>query len=259
MAQASVLMAELSWTAYARRVEAGAPVIVPVGSTEQHALHLPLGCDALLVGEMAKRAARRVGALVAPTVSYGYKSQPRSGGGNHFPGTTSFDGETLTFAIRDVVRELARHGVRKVVVLDGHYENGMFLTEGIDLALRDLKAWGIDGVRVLKMLYCETVKQETLDLIFPNGFPGMALEHAANLETSMMLHLFPHLVDRDAIPSDPPHAFPPYDIYPTPEGHVRASGVLSTAAAATAEFGRLLASEFEELVSTSITRAFATG
>jgi creatinine amidohydrolase len=111
----------------------------------------------------------------------------------------------------------------------------------------------------MKMLYCETVKQETLDLIFPDGFPGLALEHAANLETSMMLHLFPHLVDGDVLPDDPPHEFPVYDIYPTPEGHVRATGVLSTAAAATAEFGRLLTEEFEELVASSIRRAFAMG
>lgn len=258
MAETSVLMQELCWPAYARRVEQGAIVIIPVGSTEQHGPHLPLGSDALLTGEMAERIARITGALVAPTISYGYKSQPKSGGGNHFVGTTSLDGETLTHAIRDIIRELARHGVRKIVVLDGHYENGMFLVEGIDHALRDLKAWGIEGVRVLKMIYCEEVRQETLDLIFPNGFPGMALEHAANLETSMMLHLFPHLVDRSAIPSDPPHDFPPYDIYPTPEGHVRASGVLSTAAAASEEFGRLLTAEFEELVSSAIRKVFGS-
>lgn len=259
MTNTSVLMAELPWTVYARRVAEGVPVIVPVGSTEQHAPHLPLGTDALVVTEVAKRVARRVGALVAPTVAYGYKSQPKSGGGNHFPGTTSLDGETLAFTIRDVLRELARHGVRNVVVLDGHMENGMFLTEGIDLALRDLRAWGVDGFGVMKMIFCETVKQETLDLIFPDGFPGLALEHAANLETSMMLHLFPHLVDKESIPNDPPHDFPIYDIYPTPEGHVRASGVLSTASAATAEFGKLLVDEFEDLVSRSIRKAFDMG
>lgn len=259
MPELSVMMAELPWTAYARRVAEGAPVIVPVGSTEQHAPHLPLGCDAMIVTEMARRAARCVGALVAPTLSYGYKSQPKSGGGNHFAGTTSFDGETLICAIRDILRELARHGVRRIVVLDGHFENSMFLAEGIDLALRDLKAWGIEGVKVMKMLYCETVKQQTLDLMFPDGFPGMALEHAANIETSLMLHLFPHLVDREVIPSDPPHDFPIYDIYPTPQGHVRSTGVLSTAAFATAEFGKLLAAEFEELLSTSIARAFDMG
>ena len=53
--------------------------------------------------------------------------------------------------------------MKKIVVLDGHMENALFLTEGIDLALRDLKAWGIDGVWVLKMTYCEVIKQETLD------------------------------------------------------------------------------------------------
>lgn len=256
MPQETVMMAELTWMAYAGRVAEGVTVIVPVGSTEQHGPHLPLGTDALLTGEMAKRIARRVDALVAPTIAYGYKSQPKSGGGNHFPGTTSFDGETLACAIRDIVRELARHGVKKIVVLDGHLENAMFLTEGIDLALRDLKAWGVEDVRVLKMTYCEEVSKEILDLMFPDGFPGMALEHAANLETSLMLHLLPHLVDRSAIPSDPPHDFPPYDIYPTPEGHVRATGVLSTAAAATEEFGRRLTAEFEGLVVNAITRSF---
>jgi creatinine amidohydrolase len=256
MPEDRILIAELTWMAYARRVAEGAPVIIPVGSTEQHGPHLPLGCDALITTEIAKRAARRTGALVAPTVSYGYKSQPKSGGGNHFIGTTSFDGDTLSHAVRDIVRELARHGVRKIVVLDGHMENALFLAEGIDLALNDLKARGITGVRVMKMTYCEVIKQATLDLIFPGGFPGLALEHAANLETSMMFYLFPDLVDRGAIPSDAPHEFPPYDVYPTPEDLVRPTGVLSTAAAATREFGKLLTEEFEDLVCTSIGRAF---
>ena len=259
MSKPSTLMAEMTWMAYAKRVSEGATVIIPVGSTEQHGPHMPLGSDALVVGEMARRVAERVGAIVAPTIPYGYKSQPKSGGGNHFIGTTSFDGNTLASAVRDVIRELARHGVRNIVVLDGHLENAKFLTEGIDLALRDITASGRNDVRVLKMVYCEEIKQETLDLIFPNGFPGLALEHAANLETSLMLYLFPHLVDRDAIPHDPPHDFPPYDIYPTPEGHVRPTGVLSTAAAAKEEFGKRLTEEFVELVSTSINKAFAKG
>ena len=182
--------------AYAKRVADGVTVIIPVGSTEQHGPHMPLGSDALVSGEMARRVAARVGALVAPTIPYGYKSQPKSGGGNHFIGTTSFDGGTLAAAIRDIIRELARHGVRNIVVLDGHLENAMFLTEGIDLALRDIQASGIADVRVLKMVYCEVIKQETLDLIFPNGFPGLAVfprtGHAVNLEEP---RLFNELLD----------------------------------------------------------------
>ncbi len=256
MNEETVLLSELTWREYKRRVDAGVTVIIPVGAIEQHGPHLPLGTDAMLTAEMGKRIASRVGGLVAPLIPYGYKSQPKSGGGNHFPGTTSFDGQTLIAAVRDLIREFARHGVKNIVVLDGHFENQMFLTEAIDLALRDLKAWGIDGVRVLKMAYAEDVSKQTLDLMFPDGFPGFSLEHAANIETSVMLYLFPHLVDTSALPNDPPHDFPKYDIYPTPEGHVRASGVLSTAAAASEEYGHILVAEFEDMVAGSINAAF---
>lgn len=58
-----------------------------------------------------------------PTLSYGYKPQPRSGGGQTFTGTLSLDGATLTSLIEDVRRELARHAVTRLVVLDGHLEN----------------------------------------------------------------------------------------------------------------------------------------
>jgi creatinine amidohydrolase len=42
---------------------------------------------------------------------------------------------------------VARHGVKKIALVDGHYENQMFLTEGIDLALRDLRADGVSDVK----------------------------------------------------------------------------------------------------------------
>ena len=41
--------------------------------------------------------------------------------------------------LRDIIRDLARHGIRKLVVLNGHYENMMFSIEGIDLARRELR------------------------------------------------------------------------------------------------------------------------
>ena len=50
------------------------------------------------------------------------------------------DTATLIGQVRDAVREFARHGVDKLVVVNGHYENLWFLIEGIDLGLRDAKA-----------------------------------------------------------------------------------------------------------------------
>jgi creatinine amidohydrolase len=138
-------------------------------------------------------------------------------------------------------------------VIDGHYENQMFLTEGIDLAVRDS---GTEGFRVLKMRYCETIRPETLARIFPHGFPGLDLEHAGVLETALMLHLFPERVDMGRVPGDPPAAPPPYDVYPTDTSWIPPSGVLSPAKTATSEIGRLLTDECVELVVTSLETAF---
>jgi creatinine amidohydrolase len=256
----TVFMAEMSWIEYRERVASErAVVLLPVGALEQHGPHLPLGTDAILATEMARRAAERLDGVVAPALTYGYKSQPRTGGGNHFCGTTSLDGGTLSATVRDLIREFARHGARRIAVIDGHYENQMFLTEGIDLAIRDARAAGPEGLRVLKMRYCETIRPETLGRIFPHGFPGLDLEHAGVLETALMLHLFPDRVDMGQVPNDPPAAPPPYDVYPPDTSWIPPTGVLSPAKNATAEIGRLLTEECVELVVRSLEAAFALG
>ena len=148
----SVRIAEITWTDYDRRVREERPVVIlPVGSLEQHGPHLPMNCDALIPTALSERVAARTGDLVAPTICYGYKSQPKSGGGNHFPGTTSLDAETLIHTVRDVIGEFARHGVRRMALVDGHYENNMFLVEGVDLALRGLRRDGIHDMRIAKL------------------------------------------------------------------------------------------------------------
>src|SRR5436190_2336222 len=102
----SVRMAGLSWQDYARRIAEEQPVLfLPVGAIEQHGQHLPMDCDVVIPDALAVRAAERIGGLVAPPIVYGYKSQPRIGGGNHFPGTTSLDGETVIRLARDLIRE----------------------------------------------------------------------------------------------------------------------------------------------------------
>lgn len=153
----SVLIPELAWPDYAQRVQQGAPVFIPIGALEQHGPHMSMNPDVLLPTAIAERVARQVKGLVAPAVTYGYKSQQKSGGGNHMPGTTSLDGHTVTCVIRDVIREFARHGVRKLILVNGHYENAMFLTEGIDLALRELRWSGIDDLRCLLLSYWDYI------------------------------------------------------------------------------------------------------
>jgi creatinine amidohydrolase len=189
---------------------------------------------------MAERVAQRIDGLVAPAIAYGYKSQQKSGGGNHMPGTTSLDGLTLTSTIKDVLKELARHGVRKVAMINGHFENSMFIVEGVDLALRELRWEGIKDFRVMVLSYWDFVTEATIATIYPDGFPGWAVEHGGVLETSLMLHLHPHLVDISKVVDHPPASFPPYDFFPVKPEWTPSSGCLSSAKNASAEKGELL-------------------
>jgi len=234
-------MNRLSWPENRERVQqAKAPVFLPVGALEQHGPHLPLGTDALLASGMALGAASQVSGIVAPVLAYGYKSQPKCGGGQHFVGTTSLDAATLIGQVRDTVREFARHGVERLVLVNGHYENQWFLIEGVDLAMRGYRQ---SPLRVMRLEYWDLCTEQTLGKVFPNGFPGFALEHAAVIETSMMLHLHPELVRLERIPNEPPAQFPPYDMYPTRTDWVPPSGVLSSARDSSADKGALICNE----------------
>ena len=249
------LMNRLTWQEYQQRVQRDESVVfLPVGATEQHGPHLPLGTDHILADAVSRTVAAKVGGLVAPALSYGYKSQPKCGGGQHFCGTTSLDAATLIGQVRDTVREFARHGAKKLVLVNGHYENQWFLIEGIDLALREFG--GKPPLTVMRLEYWDFFTAPTLDTIFPDGFPGYALEHAAVLETSMMLHYHPDLVHLDRIPDDGPADFPPYDMYPPHTDWVPPSGVLSSAKAATREKGTMMVEELGDLIAGAVRHEF---
>jgi creatinine amidohydrolase len=236
-----VLIEEMTWTDYDRRVREENPlVILPVGSLEQHGPHTPLATDTIIPAAISAAVAERVGAMVAPAIAYGYKSQARTGGGNHFPGTTSLDGDTLIRLTRDIITEFARHGVRRMAVMDSHYENELFLIEGIDLALRELHVDGIDDMKIVKLRYFEFISDETLDEVFPDGFPGWPLEHAGVMTTSVMLYLRPELVHMERVPNHPPIVYPPYDVFPADPERGSPSGVLASANGATAAKGALI-------------------
>lgn len=237
----TVFAAELPWPDYDARVRDGSvPIFIPIGSMEQHGCHMPMHVDVLLPTEFARRIAEAVGALVAPPFTYGYKSHQKSGGGNHLPGTTSLDGATLVAALRDVIKEFARHGVRRICLFNGHFENSWFIVEGIDLALRELKWGGIDDVKIVVLSYWDFVDKPTIARLYPDGFTGWDLEHGGVLETSLMLALYPDLVRIDRAIHHEPASFPPYDVYPARPEWTPASGTLSSPREASAEKGEIL-------------------
>jgi len=255
MSSARIEVAYLTWQEFADRI-GGQIVIIPVGSVEQHGPHLPLGVDALIPYHLALRVAERLPALVAPPIWYAGPSDPASGGGQRFPGTLAVRGTTLIALTMDILAEFFRQGARRIVLLNGHFENTAFLAEG---ARRILPPEDATGRKVVLINWWEHVPADTLAGLFPEGFPGWEVEHASLTETSLMQALAPDLVHLERIGSDIPRRrpVPRHKAFPEPPGLVPETGILYTAAGASAArggalvqvlldaLGQLMAQEFD--------------
>ena len=243
-------LGDLTWPEVRLAIEEGTGVILPVGATEQHGLHLPISTDFICATELALAVAPTVNMVVAPTIAYGSRSRPLTGGGQHFAGTTAVRATTLMAVITDVLREMLRHGFRRLVLLNWHYENSNFVFEAANEAL--------EGTPEAKMLVFEhslnELKPETVKAVFEEDFPGLAVEHAAAYETSVMLHLHPELVHFERAVDDQSERRTWYDIIPPPPDITTASGTLWKATRATADKGKLLWSEIVPQVVAGIQR-----
>ena len=162
-----------------------AVVVLPVGATEQHGPHLPVGTDHFAVEHIAVEAAKgvadRLSVLVAPALPYGSSH-------HHLPfsGTLSLGTETYYRVITDLVESLLIDGFRRVFVLNGHGGNN----ELIQLAVRDL---ALRRPAELAAASYWTIASDDLVKVEANRygrFPG----HAGTFETSLVLALRPELV-----------------------------------------------------------------
>jgi creatinine amidohydrolase len=236
-------MADMTWPEVSEAVERGAGVVLPVGSTEQHAYHLPLSTDVALPDELALAVAEPLDLLVAPPVAYGYRSRPLSGGGQGFVGTLSVSGRTLMAVVEDVLRELIRCGFRRIVLLNWHFENANFVYEAAWLAHERARAADA-RIMIVEAAFAE-LSPPVMAELFGDEFPGWNREHAAVLETSLMMHLRPQSVLFDRAVDDEAARHPFWDVIPAPPDFVPASGALWKATRASVEKG---ASAWREIV-----------
>lgn len=226
----------ITWPEYQEAVKKRL-IVLPTGSMEQHGYHLPLNVDVIIPTNLAKMVAEQVPSLILPTVNYGYKSHSTSGGGQLFPGTTSLDGVTYIHLILDILRETYRHGGRRFLNLNGHYENTAFVNEAIELFINEAP-----DVKIVTLAWWDQVSKELIDEIFAEaGFPGWDTEHAGITETALMLYFAPETVRKDKIIDDQSERKPAYSIFPPPPDIIPKSGVLYKATYATPEIGEKLA------------------
>jgi creatinine amidohydrolase len=180
MAPSTRRLWELDSRTFERSLRSNPLVIVPVGALEAHGPHLPLGADQIQAETTAFALADRVNGLVAPTIPYGSAPSAR-----RFPGTVSLTMSELGTHVAGVLRELARGGVRRFLVLSGHGERGHMaaLREAADLTMRDYP-----NVRIVVLCDYELVYEL-------RGKEAPASDgHAGLLETSRVMALAPGTV-----------------------------------------------------------------
>lgn len=127
---AQVELARMTWKDAEAARERGAVVLIPVGTLEQNGSVSPLGSDTLVAEEVARRVARETGAVVAPSINYGYSPQFR-----HFPGTVSLSPDTLRALVFDVCLNLIENGFDHLLVVNCHISNEPI----IEHAARDVR------------------------------------------------------------------------------------------------------------------------
>lgn len=175
--------------------------ILPVGVVEEHGAHLPLGLDSFQAEIYAASSAPHLEAggyevLVAPTINYGVARAAID-----FPGTLSLEPETLQSMVMEIGRSLARHGLNRLVILNGHRD--LHHMKALDDARKILVSGS--GAQVLLVgfahdpemtaaCYRDGVKQ-----FYRSPRPDRE-GHGGESETSVALHSFPDLVKHEVIP-----------------------------------------------------------
>ncbi|MFQ6096284.1 MAG: creatininase family protein [Armatimonadota bacterium] len=197
----NILWGECTWEDIKRAAQEAYVVVFPVGAIEQHGPMLPVDTDARIAEKAAVDAARvardehGVKVLVLPTLAYGQSCHHMN-----FAGTISLRFDTYIAAMCDIMREVVRHGFRKIVFVNGNGGNENAIEVARYRLMEEFAGRG-EQVRVYRFpgwadaRFRDRIRRAQEQLgAEPEG--QMAI-HAAAHETSETLADRPHLVKRD--------------------------------------------------------------
>jgi creatinine amidohydrolase len=108
---------DLNWMQLEELLERDDRIVLPLGSTEQHA-YLSLGTDAILSERLAVEAAEPLGVPVLPAQPFGMTPAFLA-----YPGSLSIGFETYVALVRDLATSLRSQGFRRILLLNGHGGN----------------------------------------------------------------------------------------------------------------------------------------
>jgi len=137
--------------------------VIPIGSIEQHGLHLPVSTDSDIVTEVAKKLSEMKGYFLLPTLTYGISFE-------HAPFfNLSIRESTLRTILIDLCLSLLANNIKTVFIINGHHGN-LKAIKNIDVKLQKLSK---NKLKVFPLSYWHFMKRE--------------FDHAGFVETSLML------------------------------------------------------------------------
>jgi creatinine amidohydrolase len=175
------MLAKRTWKGAREEFQRAKVALIPVGSTEQHGPHLPLGTDFLIAKTLAEAAATETGAICTPAIPVGLSEHHRQ-----FWGTLWVKPEHFRGYMKGIATSLAYHGPKRIIYVNGHGGNNAALQE----VCRGLRH---QGIYALVWQWWQAVAELSAEL-FPQ-----AGSHAAESETSLMLQVAEESVDKEAV------------------------------------------------------------
>ncbi|MGD9853378.1 MAG: creatininase family protein [Planctomycetaceae bacterium] len=223
------------------------PVVVPIAALEQHGPHMPVFTDSLLLGEVTKRVEQQLSdrVLFTPLMWLGNSEHHLD-----FAGTLTASPRTYITLLKEIAGNLITHGFRRILLLNGHGGNIVPSQQALFELRQEHRRR--DDLRLFSATYWEAGP--------PPSDPSLVqtrMGHACEWETSMILHLHPHLVGDisrlEPITQDMPYA-PAHEAWITQDRST--PGYIGDPAAATAEKGALLLNHFSGNVVALLERVF---
>ncbi|MDA0205693.1 MAG: creatininase family protein [Acidobacteria bacterium] len=179
-----------TWPELGERVKDQPVVVLPIGSVEDHGYHLPLDVDNFLIWNICEEAAKQSpdDILLMPLIPYGYETHHMD-----FTGTIDIRQEHLLNFVLDITKSVAHHGFKRILIADGHGSNMPILEL---VARRTI----LESDALCACFIWPGLASKEIAAIRESERQGMA--HAAELETSVYLHLAPEKVQMDKAVKD---------------------------------------------------------
>jgi creatinine amidohydrolase/Fe(II)-dependent formamide hydrolase-like protein len=226
------LLGNMTWPEAGRYFKEVDVALLPVGSIEQHGPHLPLDTDAFDAEYLARAVAERCSdpkPVVLPVISYGVSYHH-----DDFSGTISISNETLAQLVYEIGMNLAKNGISKLVIINGHGGNDPALNFAAQKINRDAH------------IFVCVDSGETSDVDINAMIDTPNDVHAGEIETSTSMAVRPELVRTDKLKKFVPKFSSRYLDFSSKRGiswhafteRISKNGVMGDPTKASAEKGR---------------------